>query len=471
MVQSNSHDQSVVRCAAAALVSLKEWRPQMAERKAAGTTRAARRRRWWHLRQRWRMVGVFEVNQEHEFYHLTSMIREGMHASIQATIDASVQDTPAADVMVEQTHEGFEMQTFAASAFAKLRRSLDITEEEYMDSLCSDNCYLQFVSNSKSKADFFITNDKRFFLKTQSRREVRFLLSNLGAYMDHLEKYPHSLMVRFLGVHRIVIPNQMKKYFIVMQSVFYPDERINIRYDIKGCEVGRWTNPDKGGKQVIKVLKDNNFEGQSIALGQEQSWFANQVKVDTAFLHGLNVLDYSLLLAHQPLHRDELEGKHSLANLVLRTTKSVDLVDSPTESDPTTIPLLKETPGEVSSDTPDCGIGRPRAAAEGPDEGIPLPEINCPAKATRTDAEMQEFVEHHRRLLPNCKNAIHVIDGPDRRHFVGIIDIFTVYGWKKKMENLWKSLRYPGKDFSTVSPTKYSHRFCKWIQEHSPGPN
>lgn len=47
-------------------------------------------------------------------------------------------------------------------------------------------------------------NDKRFFLKTQSRREVRFLLSNLQAYMDHLEKYPHSLMVRFLGKNSFV---------------------------------------------------------------------------------------------------------------------------------------------------------------------------------------------------------------------------------------------------------------------------
>ena len=46
---------------------------------------------------------------------------------------------------------------------------------------------------------FVFRNDKRFFLKTQNRREVRFLLSNLQAYMDHLEKYPHSLMVRFLG--------------------------------------------------------------------------------------------------------------------------------------------------------------------------------------------------------------------------------------------------------------------------------
>ncbi|XP_074493274.1 phosphatidylinositol 4-phosphate 5-kinase-like protein 1 [Sebastes fasciatus] len=442
----------------------------MERRKAAGTSRAARRRRWWRLRQRWRMVGVFEIDPEHEFYHLTSMIKEGMHASIQTTMDTSGQDTTAAEhfkTAETLTHEGFQMQTFAASVFAKLRRSLDITEEEYMNSLCSSECYLQFVSNSKSKANFFVTNDKRFFLKTQSGREVRFLLSNLQAYMDHLEKYPHSLMVRFLGVHRIVIPNETKKYFIVMQSVFYPDERINIRYDIKGCEVGRYTNPDTGGKQIIKVLKDNNFEGQSIALGQEKSWFANQVKVDAAFLQGLNVLDYSVLLAHQPLHKDELEGKHSLANLVVRTTMSVDLQDSPTTSDPSTMPLLKETTGEVAPDTTECGSGQPPAAAEFDGEGIPLQEIKCPAKETRSDSELQEFHEHHRRLLPNVKNAVHVVDGPDRRYFVGIIDIFTVYGWKKRLENLWKRLRFPGRAFSTVSPDKYSHRFCKWIQDHS----
>ncbi|XP_034548331.1 phosphatidylinositol 4-phosphate 5-kinase-like protein 1 [Notolabrus celidotus] len=446
----------------------------MAKRRAAGASRETRRRRWWHLRQRWRMLGVFEINQEHEYYHLTAKIKEGMQASIQTTADTSVQDTLIAEhVKAEETHthEGFEMKTFAAPVFAKLRHSLDISEEEYMTSLCSGDCYLQFVSNSKSKADFFITNDKRYFLKTQSRREIRFLLSNLQAYMDHLEKYPHSLLVRFLGVHQIIIPNEIKKYFIVMQSVFYPDERINIRYDMKGCEVGRWTNPDTGGKQILKVLKDNNFEGQHIALGPEKSWFASQVKVDSAFLQELNVLDYSLLLAHQPLHRDELEGKHSLANFVVRTTKSFDFEESPTHADPPTVPLLEENMAEVSPDVTDSEAGRPQAAAaaagEGSGEEIPLQEINSSETMTRSNSELQDFQEHHRRLLPNCKNAVHVIDGADLRYFVGIIDIFTVYGWKKRLEHLWKSLRYPGRAFSTVSPDKYSRRFCQWIQAHS----
>ena len=46
---------------------------------------------------------------------------------------------------------------------------------------------------------FSSRNDKRFFLKTQNKREVQFLLSNLRIYMEHLEKYPHSLLVKFLG--------------------------------------------------------------------------------------------------------------------------------------------------------------------------------------------------------------------------------------------------------------------------------
>lgn len=58
-----------------------------------------------------------------------------------------------------------------------------------------------------------------------------------------------------------------------------------------------------------------------MVVGQNKSWFTSQVNLDAAFLQELNVLDYSLLLAHQPLHQDEIEGKHNLAKLVIRTTK------------------------------------------------------------------------------------------------------------------------------------------------------
>lgn len=44
-----------------------------------------------------------------------------------------------------------------------------------------------------------------------------------------------------------------------------------IRYDIKGCEVSRWTEPAPEGSQIIVVLKDLNFEGHFITLGEKTS--------------------------------------------------------------------------------------------------------------------------------------------------------------------------------------------------------
>lgn len=44
------------------------------------------------------------------------------------------------------------------------------------------------------------------------------------------------------------------------------------RYDIKGCEVSRWTEPAPEGSQIIVVLKDLNFEGQYITLGKETKY-------------------------------------------------------------------------------------------------------------------------------------------------------------------------------------------------------
>uniref|UniRef100_A0A3P8WPL9 Phosphatidylinositol-4-phosphate 5-kinase like 1 n=1 Tax=Cynoglossus semilaevis TaxID=244447 RepID=A0A3P8WPL9_CYNSE len=322
---------------------------------------------WGGLRQQWKLLGLFEIDQQHEFYSLTCMMKEGLAAAVQNT--APTTDVSDDDFASEATltHKDFTMKTYAGSVFASLRFSVGVTEQEYQRSLCSQSFYLQFISNSKSKADFFLTSH------TDPRYRSAF------------------------------------KYFIVMQSVFYPNDRINARYDIKGCEVSRWTEPEPDRSNIIVVLKDLNFEGQYITLGECQcSWLLQQVQIDTHFLQQLNVLDYSLLLAHQPLHHDERLHNLSFASLIVRTKKSV---------------------------------------------------------ATATD--FPDFKAQNRRLLPNLKNPLHIIDGPDRRYFVGIIDIFTVYGFKKRLEHLWKTLRHPGRSFSTVSPRTYCRRLSQWVQEHT----
>ncbi|KAJ7988230.1 hypothetical protein DPEC_G00321440 [Dallia pectoralis] len=445
----------------------------MPEGPAEGTrrTRTVKRKMWGGLRQKWKLLGLFEIDQQHEFYGLTCMMKEGLSAAVQNTIDNPAPDELSEDdysLEVTQIHKDFIMVTFAGPVFASLRRSLGMTEKEYQSSLSSDGSYLQFISNSKSKADFFLTNDKRFFLKTQNKREVLFLLSNLRIYMEHFEKYPHSLLVKFLGVHRIKLPRRKKKYFIVMQSVFYPDDRINSRYDIKGCEVSRWTEPAPEGSQVIVVLKDLNFEGQFITLDQERPWLLRQVEIDTSFLQRLNVLDYSLLVAHQPLHQDERHQGLSFATLIMRAKKSVITSSSPTNAGMPTVPgaVPEEDPtlllSAIDNRTGSCIT----AESQG---GSDLDSV-CTEQATGTvtdSLELQDFQAQNRRLLPNFKNPLHVIDGPDQRYFVGIIDIFTVYSFKKRLEHWWKRLRHPGQAFSTVSPPAYCLRLCQWVRDHT----
>lgn len=106
--------------------------------------------------------------------------------------------------------------------------------------------------------------DKRFFLKTQTKQEMRLLLANLPRYLRHLEAFPHSLLVRLLGeggrggiggtwggfggahgltalapgAHSIIVPRRSRagapaaalpcpqRYFTVTLSVFFPDEGI-----------------------------------------------------------------------------------------------------------------------------------------------------------------------------------------------------------------------------------------------------
>ncbi|XP_036385818.1 phosphatidylinositol 4-phosphate 5-kinase-like protein 1 [Megalops cyprinoides] len=435
--------------------------------------RSHRLRLWGGLRQQWKLLGLFEIDQQHQFYSLTCMMKEGLTAAVQNTIDNPPPDELSEEdfkLEVTQIHKGFRMQTFAGPVFASLRRSLGLSEKDYQHSLSCDGCYLQFITNSKSKADFFLTNDKRFFLKTQSKQEVKFLLSNLRIYIEHFERYPHSLLVKFLGVHWIKVPHRRKKYFIVMQSVFYPDERIVTRYDIKGCEVSRWTDPAPKGSQVIVVLKDVNFEGQYITLAQQRSWLVRQVEIDTAFLERLNVLDYSLLLAHQPLHLDERSQSLSFATLIMRTTKSWSFSTS-----------RRMTGRSMNADTRSSLAGVPSGPAADPEEGAALlkPDTvndygtercratGSPITPESPDPGLRQFRAQNRRLLPCFKNPLHVIDGPEQRYFVGIIDIFTVYGFKKRLEHLWKSLRHPGRTFSTVSPPAYSHRLCQWVEAHT----
>ena len=145
----------------------------------------------------------------------------------------------------------------------------------------------------------------------------------------------------------------------------------------------------------------------------------------------------------------------------------MDQGDSPIETDPFTVPLPEKDSGQKIARTADGASEHEDTTEHQCINRVPLEEINLHSTTSSPESELQEFHAHHRRLLPDFKNSVHVIDGPEIRYFVGIVDIFTEYSWKKKMENIWKRIRYPGRAFSTVSPSAYCQRFCQWVQNQT----
>uniref|UniRef100_A0AAQ4RJQ4 Phosphatidylinositol-4-phosphate 5-kinase like 1 n=1 Tax=Gasterosteus aculeatus aculeatus TaxID=481459 RepID=A0AAQ4RJQ4_GASAC len=423
-------------------------------RQRSGTVK---RRRWGGLRQQWKLLGVFEIDQQHEFYSLTCMMKEGLAAAIQNNINNSATNELSDDdyrLEVTQIHKDFTMETFAGPVFASLRSSSGMTEQEYQQSLCSESCYLQFISNSKSKADFFLTN-------TSLLCKVYFI----------------PVIGSAPGQHHLLASGNTKQsvavfYYTGMEGAASSCGWMCVlccRYDIKGCEVSRWTEPAPEGSQIIVVLKDLNFEGQSVILDQQRHWLVRQVEIDTHFLQRLNVLDYSLLLGYQPLHQDERHQSISFATLIIRTKRSVNPGGSRVHAGTAAVPgaVLEEDSSLNGSET-GCSYLAPSQAAVASCGGGSISQTGPEPSVPSGDAtELPDFRAQNRRLLPNLKNPLHVIDGPEQRYFIGIIDIFTVYSFRKRLEHLWKSLRHPGRSFSTVSPQTYCLRLCHWVQDHS----
>ena len=77
-------------------------------------------------------------------------------------------------------------------------------------------------------------------LKTISSTEFHHLRTILKDYYDHLAIYPHSLITRFYGLHKIKYTKstlgggKVRIYFVIMANVFKTNRDIHIRFDLKG---------------------------------------------------------------------------------------------------------------------------------------------------------------------------------------------------------------------------------------------
>ena len=101
-------------------------------------------------------------------------------------------------------------------------------------------------SAGKSGSLFYYTADGKYMLKTISHNEFEHFLKILKNYYYHVLGFPHTLIARFFGLHKIKFTDntgptvKIKRiYFVIMANVFNTNREIQVRYDLKGSTHGR----------------------------------------------------------------------------------------------------------------------------------------------------------------------------------------------------------------------------------------
>ncbi|EDO06697.1 Phosphatidylinositol-4-phosphate 5-Kinase family protein [Babesia bovis T2Bo] len=212
----------------------------------------------------------------------------------------------------------------APLVFKRLRALMNLSEEEYIHSVGPEhlvgNMVLgnlstlsELLSEGRSGALFYFTDNGKLVLKTVTRTCAEFVLQWLPHYYQHLKENPNSLITRFAGLFSMTQYKGKPEttYFIIMNNVFYSSAAIHRRYDLKGSWVGR-SVPAQERKDHTVAMKDLDMLDleEYIELGSERSSaFFDVLQRDVAFLSDSMLMDYSLLLGihYRSISHDEVD--------------------------------------------------------------------------------------------------------------------------------------------------------------------
>eukprot|EP00775_Hariotina_reticulata_P005077 gene5077-5318_t len=199
----------------------------------------------------------------------------------------------------------FRWRDFCPRVFRRLRAAAGIDEADYMLSLAGSLALRQLNSPGKSGSMFLLSEDERFLVKTMRKSEMRVLMEMLPAYTKHMEKYPHSLITRFFGLHKVTPLHGRSVRFVVMANIFVTDLQIHRRYDIKGSTDGRTVGPAGHARAADGdpgvIFKDLDLDIRIVLEQAAYETLLAQLKADCELLRAVGVMDYSLLLGvHYP---------------------------------------------------------------------------------------------------------------------------------------------------------------------------
>jgi len=345
----------------------------------------------------------------------------------------------------------FKFKDYAPNVFRKIRQHFGVNEADYMLSLCGDFNFIEFVANSKSGQFFFYSHDGRYMIKTQTKAEGKFLRSLLPSYYAHLKANPSSLMTRFYGMHRVEMKHLNRKMrFIIMSSVFYTPLPVHRMFDLKGSSVGRSATREERERPNV-VMKDNDLEMDAVTvnLGPRRGVFLENLRSDSEWLAGHNIMDYSLLLG---IHQGE-QRKEGMRTVSVQLTEGEVVRQS-------------RLHGDAAAAGAD-GI-RIRSATEVRNSGTAAERL---IPGQRRASAAYSTLDNNQSVFNADSGGVYERSPSGAKgadvYFLGIIDILQQYNAKKAAENFFKGFKYDRREISAVHPKLYAERFVEYMSKNS----
>ena len=294
---------------------------------------------------------------------------------------------------------------------------------------------------SSGASRLFVSYDHKFVIKVIDSEAVAELHAILKQYHEYVvERHGKTLLPQFLGLYRVTVDNS-DTYLLVMRNIFGGKYAIHKKYDLKGSTVQRQASEKEKTKE-LPTLKDNDFleDNDKLMLPADaKEQLMALLKSDTDFLTKLKLMDYSLLVG---IH-DVEQGKKEESDALAAQAHSSD-PDSGDEAQ-----SLPESPvasvGAFISLTRDLNLD---------DEFFGIP--SSAGKSLFIYQFTAMFSESPKKLI----------------YFIGLVDILTYYGVKKRTASAAKSVKYgsEAENISTVKPDQYARRLLDFVNRNVSSP-
>ncbi|CAD8151009.1 unnamed protein product [Paramecium pentaurelia] len=219
------------------------------------------------------------------------------------------------EIIPKRTQKSCSFYEYSPLIFERIRKMYGISNDDFLRSIGPEQLLgdlifgnlaslTEKVSSGKSGSFFYYSFDDKYMLKTIQKDEFVFFKSLIKNYYQHLLDNYHSMIIKIFGLYQIKVNKSKTKYqkiyFVVMLNIFYTNEDINYRYDLKGSLYQR-TSRVKGQTSLDQniPLKDLDWleDKQSIQFDQKTlELFKTQLIKDVNFFKQNKIIDYSFLI-------------------------------------------------------------------------------------------------------------------------------------------------------------------------------